>query len=234
MYVHPAFQVDRATSLAFAATRGFGLVVACDAQRPLASPLPFHLHFANDGSPRIAFHVARANPLAEFAAKGGVWLVSVLGADAYVSPDWYASPDQVPTWLYQSVQLSGRVRQMTNDALVRHLDDLAEKFEGWLTPKPAWTAERVTPGRRKQLVKAIMGIEMSVETVAGSFKLNQHKSDADQVSVARALAEQGDAGARTIAARMVALRPQLTYEGSASPEERPHAGPPPGSSAPSR
>ena len=35
------------------------------------------------------------------------WLMAVNGADAYVSPDWYVSPDQVPTWLYQAVHLTG-------------------------------------------------------------------------------------------------------------------------------
>jgi predicted FMN-binding regulatory protein PaiB len=33
------------------------------------------------------------------------WLLAVNAADAYVSADWYASPDQVPTWLYQAVHL---------------------------------------------------------------------------------------------------------------------------------
>ncbi len=64
MYVHPAFRIDRAASLAFAAARGFGLVVACDGGQPAASPLPFRLDYANDGTPRLGFHVARNNPLA--------------------------------------------------------------------------------------------------------------------------------------------------------------------------
>ena len=211
MYVHPAFQIDRTASLAFAVERGFGLVVGCDAGRPLASPLPFHLHYADDGSPRVAFHVARANPLAHAAARGGSWLLSVLGADAYVSPDWYASPEQVPTWLYQSVQLSGPVRVIPPEQLPAHLDDLSGRFEAWLAPKQSWTADKVTPGRRKMLMKAIVGIEMSVETVEGSFKLNQHKSDADQISVVTALKAQRDAAAHVIAERMIGLRPHLDY-----------------------
>ena len=40
------------------------------------------------------------------------WLMAVNGADAYVSADWYASPDQVPTWLYQAVHLTGTVRDI--------------------------------------------------------------------------------------------------------------------------
>jgi transcriptional regulator len=53
---------------------------------------------------------------------------------------------------------------------------------------------------------------MTVETVEGSFKLNQHKADADHVAVVRALREQGKPSMHAIAARMVALRPHLAYE----------------------
>jgi transcriptional regulator len=212
MYVPPAFRIDRAASLAFAAARGFGLVVACDGARPVASLLPFHLSYADDGTPRVGFHVARSNPLAELAAKSGRWLVAVTGANAYVSPDWYASPDQVPTWLYEAVHLSGPVQVLAPHGHREHLDRLGEKFEGWLAPKPSWTAERVTSGRREALMRGIVALEMTAETVEGSRKLNQHKADADHVSVATALAGQSDPGARAIAARMVALRPHLNYQ----------------------
>ena len=67
MYVHPAFNVHQATSLAFAGARSFGLVVACDAGRPVASLLPFVLVQQDGKPPRLRFHVARANPLAEVA-----------------------------------------------------------------------------------------------------------------------------------------------------------------------
>lgn len=216
MYIHPAFRADRTASLAFAAARGFGLVVAHNGSRPLASPLPFHLSYADDGSPRLGLHVARQNPLAALAESGGTWLVSVMGADCYVSPDWYATPDQVPTWLYESVQLSGPVRVQSVSELRPHLDSLSDEFEGWLNPKPNWAPDKVTSGRREMLMKAIVGIEMMVETVEGSFKLNQHKADADHVAVASALARQTDSASQVIAARMVALRPHLDYQPNAA------------------
>jgi transcriptional regulator len=212
MYVHPAFQADRGASLAFAAARSFGLVTACAGARPLASPLPFHLHYADDGTPLVTFHVARANPLASRANCAGQWLISVMGADAYVSPDWYASPDQVPTWLYQTVQLSGPVEPLPYEALASHLDSLSETFEAQLAPKALWHSRTVTPARRKMLMKAIVALEMRVESVEGNFKLNQHKSDADHVAVATHLRSLGDAGAREVSNAMVALRPQLNYE----------------------
>lgn len=212
MYTPPAFQLDRSASLAFAAERGFGLVIASDGGRSFASPLPFHLAYAADGSPRVTFHVARGNALASLAAGGGEWLLSVLGPDAYVSPDWYASPDQVPTWLYQSVQLSGPVRSIPDTALEAHLDALGETFETRLAPKPVWTVDKVPPARRRMLMKAIVGIEMAVESVHGSSKLNQHKSDADHVAIAQTLRVRAEPSAQAIAHAMVATRPHLQYE----------------------
>ena len=110
MYTPPPFKYDRAASLAFAEARGFGLACAWDGRKPVASPLPFYLTSANDGTPRAAFHVARHNPLVKLANGTTSWMLAVTGSDAYVSPDWYVSPDQVPTWLYQSVHLTGPVR----------------------------------------------------------------------------------------------------------------------------
>jgi transcriptional regulator len=212
MYVNPVNRIDRAASLAFASARGFGLVIACDGRRPFASPLPFRLEDPDAATPKLIFHVARPNRLGEIAAKGGTWLVSVLGPDAYVSPDWYASVDQVPTWLYASVQLSGPVQVVAPEQTRHHVDRLSAEFETRLAPKPPWVSEKMTASRRDALLKAIIAIEMQVETIDGSAKLNQQKSDADHVAIARKLARAPDNAARTIAAHMVALRPQLTYD----------------------
>ena len=221
MFTRPFFEPDRATSLAFVAARGFGVVCGHDGGKPVASSLPFCLEYLSDGTPCVLFHVARGNPLAGLAggnpscsSSGSSWLLAVDGADAYVSPHWYASPDQVPTWLYQAVHLSGPVRTMTGQELADHLDALAVKFESWLAPKPPWTTSELTTGRREAMMQAIVGLVMTVEEIEGSFKLNQHKSDADHVAVAAALARQGDAAAQLLAREMRALRPQLFASGT--------------------
>jgi transcriptional regulator len=205
------FKPDRAASLGFAQARGFGTVCAWDGKRPIASSLPFYLTFADDGTPQAAFHVARHNLLAKLADGTSSWVMAVNGADAYVSPDWYASSDQVPTWLYQAVHLTGTVRQMSDDQLGLHLDALSAKFESRLAPKPPWLSSKMTAGRLDALKKAIVGLVMTVEEVEGSFKLSQHKSDADHVAIASALTARPDVAAQEIGNQMVALRPQLNY-----------------------
>src|SRR3954471_378127 len=215
MYTPPLFQPDRAASLAFAAARGFGTVCAYDGAKPVASALPFCLEYSNDGTPVVAFHVARGNALVALAGGKSNWLIAINGADTYVSPHWYASPDQVPTWLYQAVHLSGSVRVMSNQELGDHLDALSAKFEGWLAPKPSWSTAEMTAGRREGLMKAIVGLVMTVEDIEGSFKLNQHKSDVDHAAIAVELLGQGNADAQVIGKRMVALRPHLDYDSRA-------------------
>jgi transcriptional regulator len=209
MYTPPMFKPDRAASLAFAQARGFGTVCAWDGGKPIASPLPFYLTFADDGTPQMAFHVARHNPLAKLADGTSSWLMAVTGADAYVSADWYVSPEQVPTWLYQAVHLTGTVRRLSDHELGPHLDALSAKFESWLAPKPPWTSSKMTAGRLAAMKQAIVGLVMTVDEIEGSFKLNQHKSDADYVAVATALARQPEVAAQVLAGEMRALRPQL-------------------------
>jgi transcriptional regulator len=208
MYTPPMFKPDRAASLAFAEARGFGTVCAWDGKRPIASLLPFYLTSTDDGTPQAAFHVARHNPLVNLADGTSSWLMAVTGADAYVSPDWYASPDQVPTWLYQAVHLTGPVRKQSDSELGPHLDALSAKFENWLAPKPPWTSSKMTAGRLDAMKKAIVGLAMTIEEIEGSFKLNQHKSDVDYAGVAGALALQADTDARQIARLMRKVRPQ--------------------------
>jgi transcriptional regulator len=208
MYTPPMFKSDRAASLAFAEARGFGLACAWDGAKPVASPLPFYLTFAGDGTPQALFHVARHNPLIKLADGSTPWLLAVSGADAYVSPDWYVSPDQVPTWLYQVVHLTGTVRVLSDDELAEQIDTLSAKFEGRLLPKKPWVSSKMTAGRLEALKKAIVGLVMTVDSIEGSFKLNQHKSDADYTALADALAVQPDNDAHVIAGLMRDARPQ--------------------------
>src|SRR5207245_1117579 len=196
-------------SLAFVEARGFATVCAFDGNKPIASLLPFYLDHTDDGTARAMFHVARHNPLVKLAGGTSSWLLAVGGADAYVSPDWYVSPDQVPTWLYQAVHLTGPVRAMSDDELAAQIEALSAKFEARLLPKKPWLSSKMTAGRLEAMKKAIVGLEMTVEEVEGSFKLNQHKSETDYAAVAGSLASQAEAGEQKIADLMKQARPNV-------------------------
>ena len=190
MYVPPAFKTDEATALAFAAKRGFGTFIAVDQGQPVAAHLPFEVTTV-DGVTRAIFHVARANPLHQIIGRAPDVLLTVLGADHYISPDWYVMEDQVPTWNYASVHLSGTAKVVDAAGMLAFVDSLSAAFEARLLPKKPWTSGKMTPAKREAMLRAIVGIEMTVTKVEASFKLGQHKQPADQAGVIANLEKLG-------------------------------------------
>jgi transcriptional regulator len=136
---------------------------------------------------RIRFHVARSNRAVP-ALDGSRALLSCLGPDAYVSPDWYGTADQVPTWNYLAVEAEGPLRRLDEAELTHLLDDLSAEHEARLAPKPLWTREKMTPGRFEAMLKAIVGFELTIEELRGTRKLGQHKKEAERAGAANGLA----------------------------------------------
>ena len=195
MYRPPAFRVDDERSLGFAAERGFGLVVAGRDGAPggfHGVHVPFVLE-RDGGLGRLRFHVARANPFHEIVARAPAVLVVVSGPDAYVSPDWYESADQVPTWNYAAVHLHGTARVLPPEATRAHVDELSARFEAELRPKKPWSTAKMTPARLDMMLRAIMALEVEILSVEGQFKLSQNKSAADRQGVVAALTARGEA-----------------------------------------
>ena len=136
---------------------------------------------------RLRFHVSRANR-AVAGLDGGRALISCLGPDAYISPDWYGTADQVPTWNYIAVEAEGALRRLDGDELAALLDDLGAENEARLAPKPAWTRDKMSPGRFDSMLKAIVGYELTIEALRGTRKLGQHKRPAERAGAADGLA----------------------------------------------
>lgn len=208
--LRPPFRMEDDAALEFAASRGFGLAVAADGGDPVGAHVPFIIRREPD-QVVVQFHLTAGNPLVAQAAAGARFLIAVAGADAYVSNDWYASKDQVSTWLYEAVHLSGPARLEEMDGNRRHGDALLATAEARL-PKPAWSLATMEHQKRQAMLEAIRVVEVLVDRIEGQSKLNQHKVDADHVAVANRLARAGTTPARELARRMRALRPDLAYD----------------------
>ena len=161
-----------------------------EADAPLLSHLPFIV--AEDGA-AVHAHLVRANPIARLLAAGErPAVLAVSGPDGYVSPDWYGpEPDQVPTWNYVAVHLRGTLRLRPGEALRPHLDALSARFEDELRPKPPWRTSKVAPDRLASMMRAIVPIELAVETVDGTWKLNRNKTDEIRLRAADHMGSDG-------------------------------------------
>jgi len=179
MHPAPTFKVtDEARLLAHLQRYPFATIVGAPEGRPLVAHAPV---IARPTRERLTldFHLSRSNALAAHLAAGFDGLAVSLGPDAYVSPDWYAGADQVPTWNYLTVEAEGRVAAMDEAGLVRLLDDLAAQEEGRLQPKAPWTRGKMSSGRFESMLRGIVGASLGVDRLEGTFKLSQNKSEAD-------------------------------------------------------
>jgi transcriptional regulator len=201
MYTPPLFRVETDAALAFATERGFGTFIAVADGRPVAAHLPFALERTGEDV-RLEVHVARSNPMHGIVATSRDVLVTVTGPDAYISPDWYLAGDQVPTWNYVAVHLSGTARLIAESDNLAVVDRLSAVFEDRLKPKPPWKSDKMTPARKEAMLKAIVAFEVNVTAVEASFKLSQNKPRADRMEVSRMLDWRGDWGSRGVSALM--------------------------------
>lgn len=199
MYIHPAFGVDRASALEMLRERAFGLFVVAGEKAPSAVHVPFLVDEGAGGRLSVTLHVARANPIHTLIGEGAKALLTCQGPDAYISPDWYGIPDQVPTWTYTAVHLAGIARLVPEERYRAHVDRLAAVFEAWLLPKRPWTSDTMTPTRLAAMLKAIAVIEMDVESIEAQSKLSQHKSEVARRGAAAGLRQRGDAPSLAIA-----------------------------------
>jgi transcriptional regulator len=197
--MHPASafrQTDPVALARLVAERGLALIVAGEGK-----PVVAHAPVLLDGR-RLRFHLASANPVCAAIARSGAALAVVTGADAYVSPDWYAAADQVPTWNYLSVEIEGATKSLDAAGTRLLLDDLSARFEAALAPKPPWTVAKVDPAKLAPMLAAITGFEMRIERLEGVTKLSQNKPPTERARVAAALAQSDDPAAREIARLM--------------------------------
>jgi transcriptional regulator len=140
-------------------------------------------------------HVARANPVWQQCGNGMDVLVIFRSEENYISPNWYPSKHefhrQVPTWNYEVVHVHGHMTVQDTEKFVRGVvGRLTRKHEA-NEAKP-WKMGDSTPDYIDGMLKAIVGIEISITRLEGKAKLSQNREDRDRLNAADVLARQGD------------------------------------------
>ncbi|MEM7270486.1 MAG: FMN-binding negative transcriptional regulator [Pseudomonadota bacterium] len=176
MHPNPVFRgADAARNIAFARDAGFGILTLAGGDGPLVSHLPYVL---DEAGTRARAHIVRSNPIWRKLREGETEAVLIVsGPHGYISPDWYGSDDQVPTWNYVAVHLRGTVRMLPEDALRPHLEELSAMNEARLTPKRPWTLDKMSEDPLYRMMRTIAPIELEIRDVQGTWKLNQNKDD---------------------------------------------------------
>ncbi len=213
MYVPRHFAVEEQEAIeAFLAAHPSGQLVTVGPDGVPDVTLVPYLRDRDRGSDRdrVLVHLARANDHWRRITSGSPALFVVTGADAYVSPGWYASKREhgrvVPTWNYSAVHLRGTV-EVHDDPdwlldVVTRLTDHHEtgREEPWaVTDAP----EKYVAGQ----LKAIVGIELQVEQIEAKAKLSQNRSIEDRLGTISGLEAEPGNRPHDVAREMRAVTP---------------------------
>ncbi|QFS84128.1 Protease synthase and sporulation protein PAI 2 [Roseivivax sp. THAF40] len=189
MHPNPVFRsADHAKDIAFARARGFGTLCVSADPVPLLAHIPFTLNEAGDVA---MLHLVRSNPIARRIDTHAPAKIAVMGPDSYISPDWYGVADQVPTWNYVAVHLTGRLTRQPQESMRAMLDHQSQAAETPLAPKPVWQTEKMTPEVLERMMRQIVPFHFHVEQIDATWKLGQNKPDAVRLAAADAVETDG-------------------------------------------
>lgn len=190
MYTPAHFTLLEEQALALVERRPFATLVSLGADGLLSTPLPLLLD--RDGEQvRLIGHVARANPHWKRFDPSVPSLAVFQDGDGYVSPSWYPGKvthhKVVPTWNYNNVHVHGRLTAVEEPAsLLDIVTRLTDRFEaGREVP---WKVADAPPDYIAAMLRAIVGLVLTVERVEGKAKLSQNRDEADRAAVRAGLA----------------------------------------------
>ena len=182
----------------------FATVVANTSNGFGANHLPFELV-----GEVLRGHVARRNELSQL--DGAAVLLVFQGPDVYISPNWYPSKHEtgreVPTWNYAVVHVHGRLRVIDDAAWLRSLlEKLTDRHEAG-QPQP-WKVGDAPDDHVEKSLRAIVGLEVSIDRIEGKFKLSQNQPARNRAGVIAGLHERDADGAAELAAMMARQEPK--------------------------
>ena len=140
MHPNPSFHShEHAKDIALVRDRGFGTLMVNGDPVPMVAHVPVLL--PEDGR-KVLIHLVRSNPIARALKTPLPARIAVTGPDAYISPDWYGVVDQVPTWNYVAVQITGVLELLPHAQMREVLDTQTAHYDNLVGGRLAFHSRR--------------------------------------------------------------------------------------------
>jgi transcriptional regulator len=201
VYIPEHFVVrDHAAAIAFMQANPFVILVSAHDDVPFASHVPVVIREAGDQL-IIRGHVAKANPHWRYLEQNPQCLTIFHGPHSYISPSNYTTRENVPTWNYGAVHLYGTARVFASpEALQSVLHELIATFEAAYAEQ--W--DSLEQNYRDNMLKHIVGFEITATKLEAKFKLGQNRSKQEQANMLSSLSEAEDTAVTGVARLMEA------------------------------
>lgn len=152
--------------------------------------IPFVLDTSEGEYGVLRGHVNRANPVWKTLPTQKESIVAFQGANSYITPSWYPSKKEhgkvVPTWNYIVVHAHGTAHAITDrDWLYQQVETLTNQHEA--ARDEAWKVSDAPGDYTERMINGIVGIEIPITNLLGSWKASQNKDQQDKQGVIEGL-----------------------------------------------
>lgn len=152
-------------------------------------------------------HGARANPVWRALDAGNPSVVVFHGPQAYITPSWYPGKavhgKVVPTWNYAVVHAHAVARAVHEADWERAMLDCLSQAHEAAQPQP-WQVSEAPADDIDHMLRAIVGIELSIDRLDGKVKASQDEDLPDRWGTATGPQASASDAARAMGARVAA------------------------------
>jgi transcriptional regulator len=160
------------------------------------------LEETDDDTISIVSHFGRPDEVAHELGRHEV-LVIVQGPHGYISPNWYAEGDFVPTWNHVTAHLYGVPEILSDEENFRVLGELVDHFEQRM---PAPVSLDIDRAKAERIARGTVGLRIRVTRFDARAKLSQNKPPEVREAIMTALESDGPYSDPALAAEMRRVR----------------------------
>ena len=170
---------------------------------PFINHLPLIFSDIHNEEMVLIGHMAKKNPQWIHFKNNPNCTVIINGPHTYITPQWYKSGRDVPTWNYAVAHLYGKIHLLEGFQeqimILKKISDYFEKSNGksWEFELPKDLMEEHV------LTNAIISFKFHIEKIEAKFKLSQNRSLQDRRGVLSGLEERTDDNSKHIKLMML-------------------------------
>lgn len=200
MYIPSIYKntnIDEVTT--FIDNNGFAIVISAENAQIQATHVPLLLDINKDGNQVLVGHISKGNPQSKLFINETSVLVIFNGPHSYISSSWY-DHENVPTWNYIAVHITGKVKLQTEFELIDSLKKIVNKYEkDSLNPV---SMETMSEDVINNDLKGIVGFEIRIDKIEAAYKLSQNRDENNYNSIIKNLNSKSDSSSKEIANEM--------------------------------
>ena len=187
--------------VAFMKENSFAIVTGFGDEYPVATQIPLEIEL-KEGTVFLYGHIMKKTDHHLAFEKNNKVLVLFTGPHCYVSASWYDHSQTASTWNYMAVHAKGKITFTDDEGTYNAIRAVTNKYEGLET---AAAFNNMSQQYVQQMLKAIIGFTIEVESFENVFKLSQNKKASEQLNIIAQLKQRGDEQSAKIAEEMEKL-----------------------------